>query len=336
MKPSKIELINGNPVLCIGDEKLPACAYITYFDERNNYEDFTSEGFRLYSISISLASQPLNTLSGFIPYIGGVFDKKGEADFSSVDESVEMVLNACPNAYIFPRIHVCMPEWWIEENPTETLLVPHGNYRESLCSEKFREAAAEMLTELIEHFKKAPYSDNIIGYQISGGNTQEWFHLDQKGAHSENTLPYFNKHLQNKHPGSPEVKELPSLDEVNESVLIENPLLTEYLRFASDEVAKTIDYLCLATKKAVDYSQIVGVFYGYTCEVNDPYYGTHALTKVIDSPNAHFIDNILPHAKYMGRLAEVAKQLDTKQMAYYEPFYLKEFVPAPSHVKGLQ
>jgi alpha-L-fucosidase len=56
-----------------------------------------------------------------------------------------------------------------------------------------------------------------------------------------------------------------------------------------------------------------------------------------DTPEyAHFIDNILPHAKYMGRLAEVAKQLDTKQMAYYEPFYLKEFVPAPSHVKGLQ
>ena len=64
--------------------------------------------------------------------------------------------------------------------------------------------------------------------------------------------------------------------------------------------------------------------------------GAEKCKKVIDSPNAHFIDNILPHAKYMGRLAEVAKQLDTKQMAYYEPFYLKEFVPAPSHIKGLK
>ena len=64
--------------------------------------------------------------------------------------------------------------------------------------------------------------------------------------------------------------------------------------------------------------------------------GAEKCKKIIDSPNAHFIDNILPHAKYMGKLAEVAKQLNTKQMAYYEPFYLKEFVPAPSHVKGLQ
>jgi hypothetical protein len=37
----------------------------------------------------------------------------------------------------------------------------------------------------------------------------------------------------------------------------------------------------------------------------------------------------------MGQLAETAEQLGIKQMAYYEPFYLKEFVPAASHVKGL-
>ena len=39
----------------------------------------------------------------------------------------------------------------------------------------------------------------------------------------------------------------------------------------------------------------------------------------------------------MGRLAEVQTNIqDVKQMAYYEPFYLKEFVAAPSHVKGLK
>ena len=37
----------------------------------------------------------------------------------------------------------------------------------------------------------------------------------------------------------------------------------------------------------------------------------------------------------MGALAEQAPQLDIREMAYYEPFYLKEFVAAPSHIKGL-
>lgn len=57
----------------------------------------------------------------------------------------------------------------------------------------------------------------------------------------------------------------------------------------------------------------------------------------ITHPNAHFIENIVPQAQFMGRLAEVQTNIqDVKQMAYYEPFYLKEFVAAPSHVKGLK
>lgn len=60
---------------------------------------------------------------------------------------------------------------------------------------------------------------------------------------------------------------------------------------------------------------------------------------VLLSDNAHFIDTILPDAQYMGMLAErLAKtnSLDIKQLAYYEPFYLKEFVAAPSRIKGLE
>lgn len=49
-----------------------------------------------------------------------------------------------------------------------------------------------------------------------------------------------------------------------------------------------------------------------------------------------FIGDIVPEAKYMGVLAEQAKQISGAEIAYYEPFYLKEFVAAPSHVKGLK
>lgn len=56
--------------------------------------------------------------------------------------------------------------------------------------------------------------------------------------------------------------------------------------------------------------------------------------KEVDS--ARFIGGIVPEAKYMGVLAEQGKALSGKEIAYYEPYYLKEFVAAPSHVKGLQ
>jgi tRNA threonylcarbamoyladenosine biosynthesis protein TsaB len=63
--------------------------------------------------------------------------------------------------------------------------------------------------------------------------------------------------------------------------------------------------------------------------------GAEKCKDVILHSNATFVLDIFPQAKYMGELAETAQQLDIKQMAYYEPFYLKEFVPAASHVKGL-
>ena len=47
----------------------------------------------------------------------------------------------------------------------------------------------------------------------------------------------------------------------------------------------------------------------------------------IQHPNAHFIDGIQPLATMMAPLAEqaIAKQ-DFKDVAYFEPFYLKEFI----------
>ena len=64
--------------------------------------------------------------------------------------------------------------------------------------------------------------------------------------------------------------------------------------------------------------------------------GADKCQSVITSPSAMFIPNIVPQASFMGLLAEKTAALDVKQMAYYEPFYLKEFVPAPSHIKGLK
>lgn len=74
-------------------------------------------------------------------------------------------------------------------------------------------------------------------------------------------------------------------------------------------------------------------------KANKIYYfgnGADKCQSIITSPNAKFIPNIVPQASFMGLLAEKAAILDVKQMAYYEPFYLKEFVPAPSHIKGLK
>jgi len=59
--------------------------------------------------------------------------------------------------------------------------------------------------------------------------------------------------------------------------------------------------------------------------------GAMKCQKVIDHPNAIFIPDINPLAKYMHPLAERKLFSDeTENVAYFEPFYLKEFVATKS------
>lgn len=59
--------------------------------------------------------------------------------------------------------------------------------------------------------------------------------------------------------------------------------------------------------------------------------GSNKCKDVISHPNAHFIDGITPLAKWMSPLAEKKHaNEDFEDVAYFEPFYLKEFVALKS------
>lgn len=64
--------------------------------------------------------------------------------------------------------------------------------------------------------------------------------------------------------------------------------------------------------------------------------GAAKCREAITHPNAHFIDDIHPLAKMMFPLAEKANAREEfKDVAYFEPFYLKEFVALTSTKKLL-
>lgn len=64
--------------------------------------------------------------------------------------------------------------------------------------------------------------------------------------------------------------------------------------------------------------------------------GAAKCQSVLTHKNAHFINGIVPDARYMAALAEQAYQEGkTADVAYFDPFYLKEFQAVVSKVKGL-
>ncbi len=70
--------------------------------------------------------------------------------------------------------------------------------------------------------------------------------------------------------------------------------------------------------------------YNKELENNQVYFfgnGADKCKDIIQHPNAIFIENIYPSAKYMARLAHDAFNNNTfRDVAYFEPFYLKDFV----------
>ena len=66
--------------------------------------------------------------------------------------------------------------------------------------------------------------------------------------------------------------------------------------------------------------------------------GAEKCSRVFTKPNWHWVPGIVPEAVFLGSTVgrPSVDRRDSQQLAYYEPYYLKEFVAAQSHVKGLR
>ena len=113
----------------IGGEPIVQTAYITYLQQYNCYQDFADCGYRLFSVSIPFATCTINEIEPFPALSEDVF-KKETPDFEIIDESVKKILDACPDALIFPRISVNLPMRWEGEHSDELC---YGSYGEHKC-----------------------------------------------------------------------------------------------------------------------------------------------------------------------------------------------------------
>ena len=288
MITSEIKLVNGRPILFVDGKKTPAAAYITYFDERSHCQDFANVGYEMYSLCASFSSLPLNANTGFSPLFG-FFDNREKPDFSEFDKNVRQIVAACPNAKIFPRVRISMPQWWIDEHTEDCCRSGDGRLREAIYSEDFKITGTKMLREYISHVQASDYADNIVGYQIAGGFTEEWFHFDSKGSICPNTKKYFNEYLQRRYPEKyTQEVEIPEEKEFSGQGLIEDEAIRDYLEFLNVSIAETIGYFAKVTKECVDYKQIVGAFFGYVVDIGGPVRGASGLWDMLKCPDVDF------------------------------------------------
>lgn len=273
---AEIKMYNGTLRIFVNGEILPPDAYITYFTEKNRYSDFAESGYRLYSLPVFSSSKTINENSQAPCFGRPVFDGD-EPDWKVLDDEFHKILEACPDALIFPRINVSPNEKWEVENPDE--LCDEGMapiHRPCFSSDNWAEETMRLYSLAIDHVEASDYADSVIGYQFAAGNTEEWFSHDMKGSIGKRSREKFAEYCTER-----------GLESTEEN-------LYAYL---SDIVAKRICDLAALTKEKVGGNKLVGTFYGYTFETPDRKSCHHSLDKVLDCPDIDFLCSPVSYSK---------------------------------------
>ena len=126
MLKTHIEYKNGKPFISVNGKLHYPLAYTTYFEECGRFSNFIKHDYKMFFINISFTDLAINTTSNFSPFYTGVF-KNDEPDYSEFEGIIRKILKECPDALIFPRINIAMPQKWINENIYETVETPSGN-----------------------------------------------------------------------------------------------------------------------------------------------------------------------------------------------------------------
>ena len=274
---AEIKNYKGALRIFIDGEILPPDAYITYFTEKNCYSDFTKAGYKLYSFPVFFSSKTLNENSQAPGFGRPIFDDVNNPDWKALDEDFYRILEACPDALIFPRVNVSLSETWERENPDE--LCDEGMaplHRPCFSSDKWAEETARLYALALDHIESSDYADHVVGYQFAAGNTEEWFPHDMKGSIGKRSREKFAEYCSE--------KGIEGTD-------------ADLFAFLSDIVAKRICDLATLTKEKVGRNKLVGTFYGYTFECNGRTTCHHSLDKVLDCPDIDFLCSPVSYAK---------------------------------------
>lgn len=290
---AEIKMHNGAPTLFINGEPNAGMTYMTYNAQKKHYESFGKIGVDLASVSVT---------ADFSVFFGQptAWLGPGQYDFSDMDEKMRLILEANPDAYVFPRVYLCSPPWWDEQHPEQLVKWDDGTVERSIArkktfpswaSEEYRQATADNLRHFIEHVRKQWYAGRVIGYHIASGMWEEWFYWSTTGSsdglsdmsdYSEPMVQAFRKWLGSKYGTDASLRDAWSNPAVS---LATAPIPTkaerqaadvfvwrdpairgnviDYYSFYCENVTGIIKHLARTVKQATNGEQLVGVFYGY-------------------------------------------------------------------------
>ncbi|MBR4959824.1 MAG: hypothetical protein IKY52_02895, partial [Clostridia bacterium] len=214
------------------------------------------------------------------------------------------ILSARPDAWIFPRVNLSLPKKWEDEHPEECCDFGFTE-RRRVCfsSDLWAEETKRLLGIFIDHVEKAPYREHIVGYQLAGGNTEEWFSFDMKGSVGKRSREAFAAYCKE--------KGLTGTEE-------------ELRAFYSRMTARRILEFSAYAKEKTERRLVIGCFYGYTFECTTCASCHHALMEILESADVDFICSPVSYAELRPVGRDHANMLPIDSLKRHGKLYFAE------------
>lgn len=311
---AELKMHNGTPTIFINGEPNAGLTYMTYAPKSRHYEQFGNIGVDLASFQTSANYN----LYWFDP---PVWISRDSFYYGRLDELMNMVVDANPNVYIFPRVYLFSPPWWDEENPDELMKYNDGSVEKpighirpgtrkvtlpSWSSQKWREDTGLCVRKFIEHVRSQPYGKRVIGYMMAGGGTEEWYYWSRRLDYSKPHLEGFKKWLKKKYGTVSELRRRWNKDNVSfDSVWIptweerttldlfkfrdpsKSMHVIDFYDYTADITAEAIMYFLRVVKETTNNQNLAGAFYGYLTGSRSLEYA--AFHKFLSCPDLDFI-----------------------------------------------
>lgn len=285
--PSWSKMVIAKPVADVPGVKNTYFAYRSFWPELDMTATFADMGI---TTRCFFASNTINSLGFEYCKYPPIWEGIKQYNFDALDQQVNDLLNASPNAKLMCLIDLNTPYWLTRKFAYDSF----SEISLAASDQVWLELTTEWMKDFIAYAEEK-YGDRITAYILSGGGTSEWYEYDRGRTGRAKTEAWRKWGERSGLSVGMDVPGPQSLRTAVHDNFIYDPATemdkVHYWRFHNEVVAEAVLHFGRESRAVIPESKEIGVFFGYYLVSDDKLVSFSHLDyeRVFASPDIDFV-----------------------------------------------